>query len=156
MIDSGDKSEPWCMKSMESRVFVPELVQADNKENVKAVYYLCDNEWPSQSARYRESVSILRGHHGYITLQWRYNESVSVLNHRRLNCLLNRLFMRRSKKTSKLHTVLCERNPSVTGGFPSQRSSNPEKCFHLMTSSWKANCCRVARHVWIVSILYSP
>ena len=29
------------------------------------------------------------------TLQWRYNERYDVLNHRRLDCLLNRLFMRR-------------------------------------------------------------
>ena len=39
------------------------------------------------------------------------------------------------KKTSKLHvTGLCEGNPSVTGGFPSQRDSNAENI--LMTSSW--------------------
>ena len=40
-----------------------------------------------------------------------------------LECLLNRLFRRRSNKTSKLRiTGLCEGNPSVTGGF--QRASN--------------------------------
>ena len=34
---------------------------------------------------------------------------------------------RRSKKTSKLRvTGLCEENPLVTGGFPSQRASNAE------------------------------
>ena len=40
---------------------------------------------------------------------------------------LNRLFRRRSKKTSKLRvTGLCSGNSSVTGGFPSQRASNAE------------------------------
>ena len=38
------------------------------------------------------------------------------------------LFRRRLKKTSKLHvTGLCEGNPSVTDGFPSQRASNAGK-----------------------------
>ena len=44
-----------------------------------------------------------------LSLQWRYNERDGVSNHRRLYCLLNRLFMRRSKNTSKLRvTGLCE------------------------------------------------
>ena len=57
-----------------------------------------------------------------MTLQWRHNERDGVPNHRRLDCLLNRLFRRRSKKKSKLRvTGLCEGNPRETGGFPSQR-----------------------------------
>ena len=45
------------------------------------------------------------------TLQWRHNERDGVSYHRRLVYLLNRLFRRRSKKTSKLHvTGLCEGN----------------------------------------------
>ena len=57
-------------------------------------------------------------------LQWRHNKRH---NHRRLDCLLNSVFRRRSKKTSKLYiTGLGEGNPPVTGGFPSQRSSNAE------------------------------
>ena len=59
------------------------------------------------------------------SLQWRYNERGGVPNHRRLDCFLNRLFRRRSKKISKHPvTVLCEGNSPVTGGFPSQRASN--------------------------------
>ena len=43
------------------------------------------------------------------------------------DCLLNRLFRRRSKKTSKLRvTGLCEGNSPVTGEFPVQRTSNVE------------------------------
>ena len=60
-------------------------------------------------------------------LQWCHNEGDGVLNHRRLDCFLSRLFRRRSKKTSKLRTNdLCEGNPAVTGGFPSQKASNVE------------------------------
>ena len=61
------------------------------------------------------------------SLQWRNKESVGVSSHRRLDCLLNHLFWWRSKKISK-HCVtgLCEGNPPVIGGFPSQRASNAE------------------------------
>ena len=42
------------------------------------------------------------------TLQLRHNERDGVSNHRRFDCLLNRLFRCRSKKTSKLRvTGLC-------------------------------------------------
>ena len=59
--------------------------------------------------------------------QWRHNERDGVSNHQCLHCLLNHLFRRRSEKTSKLRvTGLCEGNPPVTGGFPSQRVSNAE------------------------------
>ena len=43
-------------------------------------------------------------------LQWRHNERDGVSNHRRLDCLLNSFFRRRSKKISKLRvTSPCER-----------------------------------------------
>ena len=59
-------------------------------------------------------------------LHWRHNGRDGVWNHRRLDCLLNRLFKRRSKNTSKLCvTGICEVNP-VKGGFPTQRASNAE------------------------------
>ena len=42
------------------------------------------------------------------TLQWRHNGHDSVSNHQPHDCLLNRLFRRKSKKTSKLRvTGLC-------------------------------------------------
>ena len=47
--------------------------------------------------------------HFLFALQGRHNERDGFSNHRRLDCLLNRMFMRRSKKTSKLRvTGLCE------------------------------------------------
>ena len=56
--------------------------------------------------------------------QWRHNEGNGVSNHQRLDCLLNRLFTRRSKKTSKLRVT------GLTKGL--WRG----KCLHRMTSSW--------------------
>ena len=61
------------------------------------------------------------------SLQWRHNGHDSVSNHQSHNCLLNRLFRRRSKKTSKLGvTGLCAGNSPGTGEFPTQMASNAE------------------------------
>ena len=55
------------------------------------------------------------------TLQWRHNGHDSVSNHQPHDCLLNRLFRHRSKKTSKLRvTGLC------VGNSPAQMASNKE------------------------------
>ena len=60
-------------------------------------------------------------------LQWRHNERDGVSNHQPHDCLLNRLFRHRWKKTSKLRaTDLCAENLPVTGEFPAQRASNAE------------------------------
>ena len=60
-------------------------------------------------------------------LQWRHNGRDSVSNHQPYDCLLNRLFSRRSKKTPKLRVIgLCAGNSPVTGEFPAQRASNAE------------------------------
>ena len=63
----------------------------------------------------------------YYTLQWRHNGRNGVSNHQPHHCLLNRSFMHRSKKTSKLRvTGICEGNSPVTGEFPAQMASNAE------------------------------
>ena len=60
-------------------------------------------------------------------LQWRHNWHDSVPNHQPYDCLLNRLFRRRSKKTSKLRvTGLCAGNSPGTGEFPAQMASYAE------------------------------
>ena len=62
---------------------------------------------------------------GRMSLQWRHNERHGVWNHQLNDCLLKRLFMRRSTKTSKLRvTRLCEGNSLMTAEFPAQRASN--------------------------------
>ena len=59
-----------------------------------------------------------------------YNDVImsdGVSNHQPHDCLLNRLFRRKSKKTSKLRvTGLCVGNSPVTGEFPTQRTSDSE------------------------------
>ena len=60
-------------------------------------------------------------------LRWRHNERDCVSNHQPRHCLLNRLFRRRSKKTSKLRvTGLCAGNSPGTGEFPAQMASSAE------------------------------
>ena len=61
------------------------------------------------------------------SLRWRHNGRDGVSNHQPHHCLLNRLFGRRLKKTSKLRvTGLCAGNSSGTGEFPAQMTSKAE------------------------------
>ena len=56
------------------------------------------------------------------SLRWRHNDHAGVSNHQPHGCLLNRLFRRKSKKTSKPRvTGLCAGNSSGTVEFPAQR-----------------------------------
>ena len=72
-----------------------------------------------------KSLGIIRV--SFITLQWPHNEHDCVSNHQPHDCLLNRLFRRRSKKTSKLRvTGLNAGNSPVTGEFPAQMASNAD------------------------------
>ena len=62
----------------------------------------------------------------WTSLRWRHNEHDGISNHQPHDCLLKRVFRRRSKETSKLRlTGLCP----VTGEFPAQRASNAENVF---------------------------
>ena len=92
--------------------------------------------------------------HGYFELsrnpsrssQWRNNERDGISNHQRLDCLLNALFRRRSKKTSKARvTGLCEGNSPVTGEFPAQKASNAEN----VSIWWRRH--DVSHLFWIMS-----
>ena len=61
------------------------------------------------------------------SLQWRHNDHDCVSNHQPHDCLLNRLFRRRSKETSKLRvTGLCAVNSPGTSEFPAQMASYVE------------------------------
>ena len=66
-------------------------------------------------------------HNARFALQWRHNGRDSVSNHQPHDCLLNRLFRRRSKKTSKLRVIgLCAGNSPGTGEFRAQMASYAE------------------------------
>ena len=57
-------------------------------------------------------------------LQWRHDERDSISNHQPHDCLLNRLFRRRSPKTSKLRvTGLCAGNSPETGAYYAENVS---------------------------------
>ena len=62
-----------------------------------------------------------------VTLLRRHNEPDGISNHQPQDCLLNRSFMNRAKKTSKLRvTGLCAGNSPETGEFPAQMASDAE------------------------------
>ena len=93
------------------------LRNALNKVNKKSPYKV-DHYSPNQC------VSVLIFSH-HITVQ--HNGRESVLNQKPQHCLPNRLFRRRSKKTSNLRvTGLCVGNSPGTGEFPAQMASNAE------------------------------
>ena len=82
------------------------------------------------------------------TLRWRQNGPDSVSNHQPHDCLLNRLFRRRSKKTSKLHvTGLCAGNSPGTGDFPAQMASYAENISIWWRHHDKTVCIFCARPI---------
>ena len=118
---------------------------ACNDSNIKIDCRLYTKFYGDQSVEY-----VARSwHHQQYALQWRHNACENVSNHQLHDCLLNRLFRRRSKKTSKFRvTGLCAGNSARTGEFPAiqrgpvnSRANGQQrgKCFHLMTSSWLDN-----------------
>ena len=85
-----------------------------------------------------------------ISLRWRHNGRDDVSNHQPHDCLLNCLFRRRSKKTSKLRvTGLCGANSPGTGEFPAQMASNAENVSiswrHHVPTCIMQKCQRVGR-----------
>ena len=77
-------------------------------------------------------------------LQWRHNGHDGVWSHQPYYCLLNHLFRRRSKKTSKLRVAgLCEGNSPMTGEFPAQMASNADNVSiwwrHHVNEIWADN-----------------
>ena len=83
------------------------------------------NSKPYDKANIQQTIDcyILHTHYRDVIMNATASQ-ITSLDH---DCLLNRLFRRRSKKTSKLRiTDLCEGNSPVTGEFPSQRACNAE------------------------------
>ena len=75
---------------------------------------------------YTQTITNTNPDENAVTLQWRHNESDDVSKHQRLDCLLNRLFRRRSMKTAKFcATGLCEENSPVTSPHKGQVTWKP-------------------------------
>ena len=82
-------------------------------------------------------------------LLWRHNGNGSDSNHQPHECLLNRLFRRRSKKTSKLRvTGLCAGKSPGTGEFPAQMASYAEN-----VSIW---CSHHVKFITLTDLLFMP
>ena len=80
---------------------------------------------PITVATYRKCTALVS-----LPLQWCNNGRDNVLNHQPHDCLPNRLFRRRSTKTSKLFVIgFCAGNSPVTDGFPAQMASNAGNIF---------------------------
>ena len=80
-----------------------------------------------------------------ISLQWRLNERDGISNHQPHDYLLNRLYRRRSKKTSKLRvTGLSVGILPVGGEFPTERASNATN-----VSIWWRHHIYVAVCLWM-------
>ena len=67
--------------------------------------------------------------HEHRPLQRRHNERNGASNHRRLDCVLNRIFKRQSKKTSKLHVMSSMRGIHRWPVDSSQKEPVPRKMF---------------------------
>ena len=81
-------------------------------------------------------------------LPWRHDGRDSVSNHQPHDCSFNRLFRRRSKKTSKLRvTGLCVGNSPGTGEFPAQMASKTEN----VSIWWRVHANRTLHYFPIVS-----
>ena len=97
-------------------------------QKIFTIFYVALPQHIRQTKIWNKGTRLLEGSllliHLYISLQWRHNESDGVSNHRRIDCLLQHLFRRRSKKTPK-HRV----TGFVTGEFLTQRASNAENVF---------------------------
>ena len=110
------------------------------------------------------------------SLQWRHNDYDSVSNHQPHGCLLNRLFGRRSKKTSKLRvTGLCAGNSPGPVNSPHKGPVTwkmfpfddvimlpPNRCgagllLRAVGTGWRASSGgRLLLRIWILWLLYSP
>ena len=106
----------WDLRDCSTRLWIQWIARPNSKDDINAANYWSFVRNPLGT-----------GGQDFTALQWCHNEGDDVSNHPRFDCLINRLFRRRSKKTPKLRvTGLCEGNPPVTGGFSSQRTSNAE------------------------------
>ena len=87
-------------------------------------------------------------------LHWRHNDHDGVSNHQPQDCLLNHLFRRRSKKTSKLprHWPLCG-ELTGTGEFPAQRASYAENVSIWWRHHGLTHCDLIAPYNFLIKKL---
>ena len=93
-----------------------------------------------------------------LALHWRHIGGDDISNHQPHHYLLNLLFRRRSKKTSKLCvTGLCGRNSPGAGEFPAQMASNEEHIsiwwrHHGNARGWRYQTVwLIASQIWYIT-----
>ena len=97
-----------------------------NPSNGPKVTFL-NSLWPILRQRSGSTLAQVVAWYLMVSLWWCHNGCNSALNHQPHDCFLNRLFRRRSKKTSKLRvTGLCAGNSPGTSEFLAQMASNAE------------------------------
>ena len=88
-------------------------------------------------------------------LQWRHNGRDRVSNHQPHDRLLNRLFRRRSKKTSKLCvTGLCADNSLVNSELPAQMTCNAENVSIWWRHHEKVSDCDTLETWYTASVIF--
>ena len=97
-----------------------ELVQTMHVESLGIIYKSADMsvfDGQHKGSLFSASLKLIFDSWSTATLQWSHNKRDGVSNHVR-DCLLNRLFRRRSKKTSKIRvTGPCEGNSPEAGEY---------------------------------------
>ena len=78
------------------------------------------------------------------------HELYGVSNHRQLYCIFSSLLLLtlKKKKQSSLLLAPCEENPSVSDGFPSQRTSIRKVCPCLNLAQNAVYCCYWSMSLW--------
>ena len=125
---------------------IPNEQFASNHETFDACFWfnaLFGNTYPQDTGQCDQSdIEFMLGRL-FGSLRWCHNGHDGVSNHQHHHCLLDPLFRRRSKKTSKLRVAgLCVGNSPGTGEFPAQMASNAENvsiwwrhhgllCYHI-------------------------
>ena len=106
----------WCHRNDKLMIITAFSIQNDGKIDLQTL------KLSSAVLSYGMSLS-----NWWCTLRWRHNRHDGVSNHQPPQCLLNRLFGSRSKKTSNLGvTGLCAGNSPGTSEFPAQMACNAE------------------------------
>ena len=106
---------------------------------------------PTISTLHLESTAVTRPW-VKITLHWRHNDHDGVSNHQPRGCLLNRLFRRRSKKTSKLRfTGLCVGNSPGPVNSPHKGPVTRKMCpFNDVIMCLVPGCYYLAPYTWCI------
>ena len=93
----------WIYSSQNAKVLI--LLTSNNQYNEDIVMLTFVIRWRHSVVTVKATLAT------DFTLQWRHNERNCDPNHRRLDCLLNRMFWRKPKKTSMLRvTGICVGN----------------------------------------------